>query len=299
MVNSPAEKTSGRKLFYGLFIFPLLIAVGMAVLLCTVVLLTREAETPESLITAIKTGAPSKRWQKAFELSNELNQGRGLIREAGVMKEVIHVLSDRSEYDAKTRSYMAIALSKFDDPQAVKALRTVLSKEEDSSVQIYLIWALGLSNAKEAAGDVSAYLASVDEDLRKTAAYVLGVLNDPAMIPRLEPLVTDSSRDVRWNVALSLARLGSDAGYPALVKMLDREALASVEKLPDEKIEEIMVNAVKGLAILKKPESFPLIAQIANTDKSLKVRQAAMEALEFQKTMGTSNIQTAIPEGIN
>jgi HEAT repeat protein len=299
MVNSPAEKTSGRKLFYGLFIFPLLIAVGMAVLLCTVVLLTREAETPESLITAIKTGAPSKRWQKAFELSNELNQGRGLIRETGVMKEVIHVLTDRSEYDAKTRSYMAIALSKFDDPEAVNALRAALSKEEDSSVQIYLIWALGLSDAKEAAGDVSAYLTSADEDLRKTAAYVLGVLKDPAMIPRLEPLVTDSSRDVRWNAALSLARLGSEAGYPVLMKMLDREALASVEKLPDEKIEEIMVNAVKGLAILKKPESFPFIAQIANTDKSLKVRQAAMEALEFQKTMGTSNIQTAIPEGIN
>ena len=69
------KPASGRKLFYGLFIFPLIIAVGMAVLLCTVVLLTKEAETPESLITAIKTGAPSKRWQKAFELSNEINQG--------------------------------------------------------------------------------------------------------------------------------------------------------------------------------------------------------------------------------
>ena len=72
----------------------------MAVLLCTVVLLTREAETPESLITAIKTGSASKRWQKAFELSNELNQGRGMIRTSGVMKEVIHILRDRAEYDA-------------------------------------------------------------------------------------------------------------------------------------------------------------------------------------------------------
>ena len=119
MVNSKSEKQSSRKLFYGLFIFPLLIAVGMAVLLCTVVLLTREAETPESLITSIKTGSPSKRWQKAFELSNELNQGRGLIREAGLMKEVIHILNEREEYDSKTRAYMAIALSKFNEPEVV------------------------------------------------------------------------------------------------------------------------------------------------------------------------------------
>src|SRR3989339_1538249 len=96
-----------RKLFFGLFIFPLLIAVGMALLLCTVVFLTNEEETPETLITAIKTGAPSKRWQKAFELSNELNREGGLLRSAGIMNEVIHILNDKEHYDAQTRAYMA------------------------------------------------------------------------------------------------------------------------------------------------------------------------------------------------
>src|SRR5204863_1978670 len=117
------------------FIFPLLIAVGMAVLLCTVVLLTREDETPESLITAIKTGSPSKRWQKAFELSNELNQGRGMIRSGGVMKEVLFILNNRSEYDARTRSYMALALSRFDEPETRAALRKTLAEETDPEVQ--------------------------------------------------------------------------------------------------------------------------------------------------------------------
>ena len=54
-----------RKLFFGLFIFPLLIVVGMATLLCSVVLMTHEKETPESLLASIKTGAAGKRWQKA------------------------------------------------------------------------------------------------------------------------------------------------------------------------------------------------------------------------------------------
>lgn len=280
-MNAPAEN-SGRKLFFGLFIFPLLIAVGMAVLLCTVVLLTKETETPESLITAIKTGAPSKRWQKAFELSNDLNQGRGLIRETGVMKEVIHILGDAKEYDAKTRSYMAIALSKFEDPETVPALRAALTAEEEPSVQIYLIWALGLKKAKEAAPQIVPFLKSPDEDLKKMAVYVLGVLGDKEAVPTIVPLLSDTDRDVRWNAALSLANLGSDAGYQVLLKMLDRATMAE-EQLPEEKIEPIMVNATRGLALLNKPEAMPVLAELSNSDHSLKVRQAAIEALEYQK----------------
>src|SRR3989338_7118412 len=115
-----------RKVFFGLFVFPMLIAVTMAVLLSTIVLLTREEETPESLITAIKTGAPSKRWQKAFELSNELNSDGGMLRSAGIMNEVIHILNDKELYDAKTRGYMAMALGRFQTPEAEAALLEAL-----------------------------------------------------------------------------------------------------------------------------------------------------------------------------
>ena len=278
-----AEQGSGRKLFYGLFVFPLLIAVGMATLLCTVVLLTREAETPESLITAIKTGSPSKRWQKAFELSNELNQGRGMIRESGVMKEIIHIMNDAGEYDARTRSYMAMALARFDEPEAVAALKEALKREPEPDVQIHLIWALGIRQAGEALDQILPFLKSEKEDLRKTAAYVAGALGDTKAVDSLRPLLEDSARDVRWNAALSLARLGSDAGYGELLKMLDRESLATYHRLSDAKIEEIMVNAVKGIALLEKAEAMPELARISANDKSLKVRQAAMDALEYQK----------------
>lgn len=283
MVNSQPTQ-SGKKLFYGLFIFPLLIAVGMAVLLCTVVLLTSESETPESLITSIKTGSPSKRWQKAFELSNELNQGRGLIREAGLMKEVIHILNERKEYDAKTRAYMAIALSKFNEPEVVPALRDILKTEDDSSVQIYLIWALGLKKATDAVAQITPFLKSSDADVRKMAAYVLGVLGDPQAAKELEGLLSDLDKDVRWNAALSLASLKSDAGYSVLMEMLNRGTLVQEYALPEDKIEEIMVNATRGLALLKKPESLPRLSQLSNSDKSLKVRQAAIEALSYQQS---------------
>src|SRR3989338_2199043 len=141
-MTEPEVKPPGsRKLFFGLFIFPLLIAVGMAVLLCSVVLLTKEEESPESLITAIKTGSQSKRWQKAFELSNELNRPGMSIRNEGVMKEIIFILQDSAGYDAKTRCYMAMALGHFRQAEAVTALKKALG-DPDKTVVIYSLWSL-------------------------------------------------------------------------------------------------------------------------------------------------------------
>jgi HEAT repeat protein len=271
-----------RKIFFGLFVFPLLIAVGMAILLCSVVFLTSEEETPESLLAAIKTGSPSKRWQKAFELSNELNRGSASIRTEGAMKEIVHILEDREHYDARTRGYMALALAHFRQEGARRALREALTDPEED-VKIYSMWSLGEVGARETVPDILPYLGSESSQIRKTAAYVLGVLAGPEEAPALRPLLGDSVADVRWNAALSLARLGNPSGWDVLVKMLERETLAREHRLTEGEIEQVMTNAVKGLALIGKAESLPVLEDLAENDKSLKVRQAAIEAVAYQR----------------
>src|SRR3989338_8392062 len=177
--NKEIIPNTRRKVFFGLFLFPMLIAVTMAVLLSAVVLLTHEEETPESLITAIKTASPSKRWQKAFELSNELNREGGLMRSAGIMNEIIHILNDPEHYDAKTRAYMAMALGRFQNQEAMDALVQALRKTDDSDdpqVAIFLMWAVGNFKNPDAAQDIVPFLESRHDGVRKTAAYVLGVI---------------------------------------------------------------------------------------------------------------------------
>ena len=278
MTETPHPK---RKLFFGLFLFPLLIVVGMAALLCTVVFLTHEEETPETLITAIKSGAPSKRWQKAYELSNELNRKPEMIRSKTVMGEIIHILSDREHYDSKTRAYMAMALSRFREPEAVQAIRQRLALEEPE-VQLHLIWALGNLDAKEGAKDLGIFLTSEDADLRKMAVYVLGVLGDKKMASKIQPLLDDSVADVSWNAALSLARLGDDSGWKVLMRMLDRSNLASRGEMSKIQIENVMVNAVKAVALLNRTDGRAVLESLSKNDESLKVRQAAIEALRYK-----------------
>ena len=269
-----------RKLFFGLFIFPLLIAVSMAVLLCGVVLLTHERETPETLIAAIKTGTPSKRWQKAFELSNELNRNPEGLRGESVMREIIHVLKDGSHYDSKTRGYMALALAHFRQAEALSALRQSLADPADD-IRVYALWALGSLGAVEAAPDLVPILKSESEPSRKMAVYVLGVLGNKALLPYIRPLLNDPSEEIRWNAALSMARLGSGEGLSVLKTMLDRESFSDGERsLPETEIEKIMINAAKGLALIPDAESIKILQSVSRSDKNLKVRQAALDALK-------------------
>jgi HEAT repeat protein len=268
-----------RKLFFGLFVFPLLIAVGMAVLLCTAVLLTTEEETPESLIAAVKSGSPSKRWQKAFELSNELNRGRAVLRDEGVMNEVIHILRDRRRYDARTRAYMAGALARFESPRAVEAL-VEAAGDEEQDVRLHALWSIGRLGRPEAGPRAAELLAHPDPQTRKVAAYVAGTLGLSDAAPALAALLEDPVEDVRWNAALALARLGDPSARPVLARMLDRERLERGSGLGAEAAERVMVNAAKGLALVGGAEERPLLERVARGDRSLRVRQAAMETLK-------------------
>ncbi len=282
MTALESKPNPGRKLFFGLFVFPLLLAVGMAVLLCTVVLLTNEETTPESLITAIKTGSPNKRWQKAFELSNELNQNKDAVRSDAVMRGIIHILQDKTHYDPKTRAYMALALGYFNKPEAIEALRSTLS-DTDRDIELYSLWALGTLRVKAAIPVILPFLRNEDGDLRKVACYVLGVMGDPSVVPVLRARLNDAVADVRWNAALALARLGDESAVDVLSKMLDRQSLVRDHDMDEEAVEKVMINATKGLALLKNPKTSGLLELVSKNDKNLKVRQAAINAMEYQR----------------
>lgn len=268
-----------RKLFFGLFVFPLIIAVGMAVLLCGVVLMTSETETPETLIAAIKSGSPSKRWQKAYELSNELNSNKMPAGADRLRGEIIAILQDAERYDAKTRGYMALTLGRFKDAEARQALIRALSDRE-ADVVVYALWSLSGHGGEEAGPAVAGLLGHEDVGIRKMAAYTLGLVGaGPTAVPALKSALSDASDDVRWNAALGLARRKDASGRSELHAMLDRQRLTR-QGLSEDRIEQVMVNAAKGLALIPEAGSIKILESISRTDLSLKVRQAAITALD-------------------
>ena len=178
---------------------------------------------------------------------------------------------------------MVLALGDFKDEESGGALRRAL-KDPDGEVRLYALWSLGKLGAVDAVSEIVPFLSSEDPAFRQMGAYVLGAIGDKNMVSHLLPLLKEGVADVRWNAALSLARLGDASGVPILLEMLDRRALESSLGTTGKKVEEVMINATKGLALIGNEDSRKRLQVVAERDESLKVRQAAMNAIRAQET---------------
>jgi hypothetical protein len=85
---------------------------------------------------------------------------------------------------------------------------------------------------------------------------------------------------VRWNAAMALARMNDPAGSALLVKLLDHVYVESIPDMTSAQKVDLVVNAVKCLAILKHQPAYEKISELSRSDSSLAVRSASLEALK-------------------
>ena len=138
-------------------------------------------------------------------------------------------------------------------------------------------------SAKNSAPQVAELLKSDSAELRKISAYVLGAIGDKKYSVDLRKLLNDPSTEVRWNAALGLARLGDKTSLDTLSQMVKRETYSQELLMDEENIETVMINAVKGLSLIATTDSGKILEDLSKNDKSLKVRQAALDALRLYK----------------
>jgi HEAT repeat protein len=273
----PAEPGSGAlRSFLGLFVVPL-----MVVILCVAVFIgfgwiAYDRQTTSDYLNDLQSVWKPRRVQAAYELSKILvTDPKALDEEPGARARVRDLFVHAE--DPEMRRYLALVLARTHDREALPLLVKALDDPDDQN-RIYMLWALGTLGDPSARGALEKALADPDPGLRKTAAFALGELGDKAAVQPLIPKLDDAVADVRWNAALALARLGSAAGAPVLETMIDRKLLAEVPDITREQQEEAMVSALQALAVVGGPEELPAIDRLAQSDPSLKVRQAAMEA---------------------
>ena len=226
----------------------------------------------------IRTGSQSERWQAAYHLSNLLASPTKDYRSEAKkeLPEMMLIFRNEKGKDPQIRRYLALAMGGLQDPRAVPALQESI-QDEDSQTAFYSIWAIGNIGDKQSAPKIIETLESTDSGIRIISAYVLGALADPRSIPPLQAHLEDSEAEVRWNSAIALSRLNNDAGAGILMDLMKREYLAGFTKLPEERKEELMVNAIKAAAKLKTPELLEQIKKLSISDPNPRVRDAAIK----------------------
>src|SRR5713226_5899508 len=249
--------------------------------------LLTDDRSPADYLSEIRNGGSTRRWPAAYELSRLMTDPK-VRADRTLGPALVRAFEESKDDDPQVRRYLALAIGRLDPPlpaEAVTGLTKALD-DPDSELRISTIWALGSSADASVVPRLQPLYESEDAGIRKMLVYALGALPGDAQLVTLRTALQDRAPDVRWNAAVALARHGNHEGVPVLQQMLDRAYVEQTVKRDvrqDEDrdpIADVMISGLRAAATLKDDALKPSVTTLSQTDRSMKVRQAALEALK-------------------
>ncbi|HEX3702744.1 MAG TPA: HEAT repeat domain-containing protein [Vicinamibacterales bacterium] len=253
--------------------------------------LLADARTPQDYLAEVQNGGSDRRWPAAYELSRLMADPK-VRADRSLAPSLVKAFRDAKD-DAQVRRYLALAIGRLDPPlppDAVSELTKALD-DADGDTRISVIWALGSSGDPAVVPQLISLYTSPGSDagVRKIVIYALGALPGTAQMDALRTGLQDSTPDVRWNAAVALARHGSTDGVSVLKQMLDRTYVEQTVKRTvrqdedEDPVADVMIGGLRAAATLKDESLRPSVTTLSQNDRSIRVREAALEAL---KVMG-------------
>jgi HEAT repeat protein len=249
--------------------------------------LLTDSRGAQDYLTEVRNGGSDRRWPAAYELSRLMADPK-VRADRTLAPALVKAFEAAKDDDPRVRQYLALAIGRLDPPlppEAVAGLTKTLDSP-DSDARISAIWALGSSGDPSVVPKLQPLYESPDQGIRKMVVYALGALPGEEQVVTLRAALGDTSPDVRWNAAVALARKGRHDGVPVLQQMLDRQYVEQAVKRDvrqDEDrdpIADVMISGLRAAATLKDEALKPSVTTLSQQDRSMKVRQAAMEALK-------------------
>jgi HEAT repeat protein len=252
--------------------------------------LIAEDRTPQDYLAEVRDGGTDRRWPAAYELSRLMGDPK-VRADRSLASALVKAFEAAKDDDPRVRRYLALAMGQLEPPLPDRAVADLTEslQDPDSEARIGAIWALGSSGDPGVVPRLQPLYESADAGIRKIVVYALGALPGDAQLVTLRTALQDSAPDVRWNAAVALARHGSHEGVPVLRQMLDRTYVEQTVKRDvrqdedQDPIADVMISGLRAAAALKDETLRVSVEGLSQQDRSMKVRQAALEAL---KTMG-------------
>jgi HEAT repeat protein len=291
----PQEKLTPARLVSRFLLVPILVTAVCVAIFLAFGLLSYEPRTPAAYLQEIKAHSGERRWEAAFGLSRLLENPRWqaafgfskriasdstLGQDERLVRETAALFEEAKGQDPRIRRYLALALGRMGNPLAAGPLLGGLD-DEDPETQIHSMWALGaLRDARAVPSLIRLLREHRDPGVRKMAAYTLGALGVPAAAAPLAAALEDAAPDVGWNAAIALARLGDARGTPVLLHLLDPATFAPHADMSEEQKRSTAIEAIRALAVLGDPAVRGPLEALRASSPDVRVRQAAIEALQ-------------------
>jgi HEAT repeat protein len=288
------------------FLIPLAVVAVIGVVYLGFRSMVADTRGPREYLAEVQNGGTDRRWPAAYELSR-LMDDPAVRADRSLAPALVNAFEQAKDDDPRIRRYLALAIGRLDPPlpaEAIDALSRSLDEPDrvashdwvsrltgwsDSDlgeVRISTIWALGASGDPGVAARLLPFYQSPDAGVRKMVVYALGALPGEAQLDTLRAALQDAAPDVRWNAAVGLARHGDRQGAGVIRQMIDRdyvEHIVTREVRQDRDLDpvaDVMISGLRAAAALKDGTLREPIAALSQRDRSMKVRQAAIEALK-------------------
>jgi len=304
--------TAAPALAVQFFLIPLAVVAVVAVVYLGFRSMLTDDRGAQEYLAEIRSGGADRRWPAAYELSRLMADPK-VRADRSLAPALVDAFERAKDDDPRMRRYLALAIGRLDPPMPPEAIE-VLSRSLDvpdsgaapespvsnawisrltgwsesdiGEVRISTIWALGASGDPQVAARLQPFYESPDPGIRKMVVYALGALPGDAQLGTLQTALQDTEPDVRWNAAVALARHGRREGAGVIRQMLDRgyvEQTVKREVRQDSDIDpiaDVMISGLRAAAALRDDTLREPIAVLSQQDRSMKVRQAALEALK-------------------
>jgi hypothetical protein len=282
-----SEERSVPALAVQFFLIPLAVVVAVVLVYGGFRWLLNDERTPQEYLSDIRVGGRERRWPAAFELSRLMADPEVQASEPSLGPALVTAFVESENDDPRVRRYLAMAVGQLTQPPEDAGASLVDALDDpETETRISVIWALGSLGDSSVIPELAGMYASDDAGIRKMTVYALGALPGDEQIATLRTALNDSVPDVQWNAAVALARHGNTQGVGILGRMLDREYVERVAEPTmgvgsDEvdRVGEVMITGLNAIAALNAISFRDSVLQLSRQDESLRVRQAAIEAL--------------------
>lgn len=245
-------------------------------------------------------------WQAAQELSKRVaGPGRVLSPEkiehtakriVGILEAMPAPANTAKPSSAAPRHFLMLALGRLGSPVGVPVLLNLAESDQASTRMVAFRSLAEMHDLAEARRALPAALAGLDDpdaSVRLVACVAIAAIaarGDAVAIRALSDKLA-AEREMQWNAAIALARLGSDRGKLVLENMLQRAFWAGMEleyvddgslvqrRFTSIEISNRLVAAIEAASLIEDAELRSLISALReDEDESHLVREAARAA---------------------
>ena len=300
---------AGPALAVQFFLIPLAVVAVIGVVYLGFRSMVADIRGPREYLAEVQNGGTDRRWPAAYELSRLMDDPK-VRADRSLAPALVQAFTQAKDDDPRIRRYLALAIGRLDPPLPAEAIDVLTSSLDEpdraatsesvdwmsrltgwsdsdlGEVRISTIWALGGSGDPRVAIRLQPFYQSPDAGVRKMVVYALGALPGDAQLDTLRAALVDAAPDVRWNAAIGLARHGDRQGAGVIRQMIDRdyvERIVKREVRQDQDLDpiaDVMISGLRAAAVLKDGTMREPIVLLSQQDRSMRVRQAALEALK-------------------